>query len=321
MARECPTPALALNQPRGYQGNVAHPLPVTVPKPAIGSLHSHPDLRPRLAIMKMAQQTSMWEVTPAVPFLNLYPIAHLVGWSNEVPLIVDRQKVTALIDSGAQVSSISSGFCEQMALMVHPIDQLVELEGTGGSAIPYLEYVEVNIQIPGIWGYLPFGHTNYNLFQEGTSCDGVQGNWQGHGNDYERGTSKGNHDLEIGPLWCSYVWVAPVALQRHRGLGVLKGGYSLCSPQPYCAQGILSRWHPGTCPYDMEGHHPSIQDHKYSWQDRCLRVLYVGPFAGWTSTRLPIAPLHCTDCHMWRVTPKFLLGAFFVWGNWEPTPL
>ena len=95
----------------------------------------------------------MWEVTPAVPFLNLDPIAHLVGWSNEVSVIVDRGKDWPhWLNSGAQVSIVNSGFCEQMALMVHPLDQLLELEGTGGSAIPYLGYVEVNLQIPGIRG-------------------------------------------------------------------------------------------------------------------------------------------------------------------------
>ena len=40
-----------------------------------------------------------------------------------------------------------------MALKVYPLDSLLGLEGTGGSAIPYLGYVEVNLQIPGIKGY------------------------------------------------------------------------------------------------------------------------------------------------------------------------
>ena len=69
------------------------------------------------------------------------------------PVIVDGQKVTMLINSGAQVSSISSGFCESMTLKVHPLGRLLELEGTRGSAILDLEYVEVNLQIPGIKGY------------------------------------------------------------------------------------------------------------------------------------------------------------------------
>ena len=48
---------------------------------------------------------------------------------------------------------MSSRFCEQMNLKVHSLDRLLELEGTGGSAIPYLGYVEVNLQIQGIQGY------------------------------------------------------------------------------------------------------------------------------------------------------------------------
>ena len=61
--------------------------------------------------------------------------------------------MTALIDLGVQVSSISSGVCECVTLKVHPISRLLELEGTGGSVISYLGYVEVNLQIPGIKGY------------------------------------------------------------------------------------------------------------------------------------------------------------------------
>ena len=61
--------------------------------------------------------------------------------------------MTALIDLDAQVSSISPGFCEPLTLEAHPHGQLLELEGTGGSAILYLGCIEVNLQIPGIKGY------------------------------------------------------------------------------------------------------------------------------------------------------------------------
>ena len=94
----------------------------------------------------------MARVSP-VFFLNPDPIAHLVGHSNEAPVIVDGQGMTALIDLGAQVSSISSQFCEDLALQIQPLGQLLELEGTGGSAIPYLRFLEVNLQIPGINNY------------------------------------------------------------------------------------------------------------------------------------------------------------------------
>ena len=92
-------------------------------------------------------------MTPVIPFLNPDLITHLVGWSNEAPIIINGQKVITFIDSGAQVSSVSSGFCEWMALKVHPLDRLLKLQGTGGATIPYLGYVEVNLQILGIRGY------------------------------------------------------------------------------------------------------------------------------------------------------------------------
>ena len=61
--------------------------------------------------------------------------------------------MTALIDLGVQVSSISSQFCKDFVQQIQPLGQLLELEGTEGSGIPYLRFVEVNLQIPGIKRY------------------------------------------------------------------------------------------------------------------------------------------------------------------------
>ena len=83
-------------------------------------------------------------------------------------MIVDGQKMTALIDLGAQVFSISSWFCNDHVLQIQPLGWLLELEGTGGSTIPYLRIVEVNLQIPGIKNYnedvllLVIPNTNYS---------------------------------------------------------------------------------------------------------------------------------------------------------------
>ena len=54
---------------------------------------------------------------------------------------------------GAQVSTISEKFCEELGLKIQPLGQLLELEGTGGAAIPYLGFVEINLQILGIRRY------------------------------------------------------------------------------------------------------------------------------------------------------------------------
>ena len=55
-----------------------------------------------------------------IPFLDLDLIAHIVGQSNETPTTIDSQEVIVFIELWVQVSSISSGFCEQMALKIHP---------------------------------------------------------------------------------------------------------------------------------------------------------------------------------------------------------
>ena len=76
-----------------------------------------------------------------------------MGCSNKTPVIIDGQETTALIDLGAQVSSVSSQFCEELALQIQLLGQLLDLEGTGSAAIPYLGFVEVHLQIPGIPNY------------------------------------------------------------------------------------------------------------------------------------------------------------------------
>ena len=62
-------------------------------------------------------------------------------------------KWSALVDLGAQVSTMSAQLCEELGLKIQPLGWLLELEGTGGAAIPYLRFVEVNLQIPGIKRY------------------------------------------------------------------------------------------------------------------------------------------------------------------------
>ena len=88
-----------------------------------------------------------------IPFLNPDPIAHLIQHSNEAPVIIDRQEVTALIDLGVQVLSISAQFCKELTLQIQHLGQLLELEGMGGAAILILRFVEVNLQIPGLKSY------------------------------------------------------------------------------------------------------------------------------------------------------------------------
>ena len=66
---------------------------------------------------------------------------------------MDGCEVTALVDLGTQVLNISARLCEELGLEIQPLGQLLELEGTGGAVIPYLGFMEVNLQIPGIRRY------------------------------------------------------------------------------------------------------------------------------------------------------------------------
>ena len=131
MAQKCPTPATALNQSGGTEGMwPTHPHWHQLQKPTVDPQHSLPDPGTRPMSMRAAQRMGQQEAAP-VPFLNPDPISHLVGCSNEAPVIMDGQRMTALIDSGAQDSNISSQFCEDLTLQIQPLGRLLELEGTG----------------------------------------------------------------------------------------------------------------------------------------------------------------------------------------------
>ena len=134
------------------------------------------------------------------------PVTWLVGHSNKAPVIVDRQETTTLIDVGAQVSSISTKFCKDLALQIQPLGQLLELEGTGGAAIPYLRFVEVNLQILGIRNYnedvlllvIPtMTYSDKVLVMVGSKII-VKAD------DYGI-TCKSDHDMATSSLWSSHV--------------------------------------------------------------------------------------------------------------------
>ena len=71
-------------------------------------------------------------------------------------------------------------------------------------AIPYLGYIEVNLQIPGIRGYnedvMLLVILTMIYAEKVHSHGGVQSYWQGNKSNYEGQTSQGNCNLEAGPL-------------------------------------------------------------------------------------------------------------------------
>ena len=283
-----------LNQSRGNWGNGAHPCQQKPPQPAEGPIHSNPDSGQRPASMRASQWTGPRETAPVICFLNPDLVAHLVGWSNDTPAIVDGQKVMAFINLVAHVSSISSGFCDLLTLEVHPLGQPLELEGMGGSAILYLGYIEVNLQIPGIKGYnedillLVIPTMTYSekvpVMAGSEIIDWVMGMM-----------TKGELTRE------TVTWK-----QAHFGAVMSES----LPPQALMLQhpGVLPGWCLGTCSYHSDGYHSPIWNSYHPWQHRCLGTLHVGPCACRTSMRPPVTCFHCTNCHLWGVAPRVILS-------------
>ena len=117
-------------------------------QPAVSSKHSLCDPKPKLTQNKAVGKEGQRGITP-IPFLNLDPVAPLVGHAKEAPVVVDGHEVAALVDLGAQVSNISAQLCKELGLKIQPLGRLLELEGTGGAAIPYLGFEEVNPKFQG----------------------------------------------------------------------------------------------------------------------------------------------------------------------------
>ena len=73
-----------------------------------------------------------------------------MGRANETEIEIDGKISKALIDSGAMISMMSTGYCDKHGYEIQPLDWLVPIEGSGGADVSYLGYVEVRMQITGI---------------------------------------------------------------------------------------------------------------------------------------------------------------------------
>ena len=92
--------------------------------------------------MKVSQVTEKYH--------NPDPLVRLIGPANEAVILVEGQEFPALIDSGAQLSTMSEALVQALKLPVHNLHMLIEAEVSGGNTIPYVGYVEAMLQIPGI---------------------------------------------------------------------------------------------------------------------------------------------------------------------------
>ena len=68
-----------------------------------------------------------------------------MGRANEREIEIDGKISKVLTDSGAMISMMSKGYCDEHGYEIQPLDQLVPIEGSGGADVPYLGYVEVRV--------------------------------------------------------------------------------------------------------------------------------------------------------------------------------
>ena len=73
-----------------------------------------------------------------------------MGRANETDVEIDGIISKALIDSGAMILMMSKDYCYECGYKIQPLEHLVPIEGSEGVSVPYLEYVEVRMHIPGI---------------------------------------------------------------------------------------------------------------------------------------------------------------------------
>ena len=65
--------------------------------------------------------------------LSIDPWTRLVGRANEEQIVINGHPVTALLDTGSQITHVSEAFCQAKGIQVNPLSHLVETEGTGGT--------------------------------------------------------------------------------------------------------------------------------------------------------------------------------------------
>ena len=81
---------------------------------------------------------------------NLDPLYRHVGEVNESAVLVEGQKARAVIDSGSQLSSISLAWVKKLKLNPQQLHSVLQIEGSWGSEIPYLGYMEACLVVPEV---------------------------------------------------------------------------------------------------------------------------------------------------------------------------
>lgn len=74
----------------------------------------------------------------------------LVGTKTTAQVTIAGKDTNCLLDTGSQVTTIPQSFYEQhlSELTIHPLNDLLDVEGANGQSVPYLGYIELSITFP-----------------------------------------------------------------------------------------------------------------------------------------------------------------------------
>ena len=109
---------------------------------------------------------------------------HLIGSTNEAEILIDDIPVTALIDTRAQVSTISQDICLSHGYDMLLVTQMLRLEGTWGFRIHW--GLHKNMLNQSVWWMCVPPYSEGNTLQ----CLGAYPNrhhlhWQGNAEDHQ----------------------------------------------------------------------------------------------------------------------------------------
>lgn len=76
---------------------------------------------------------------------------NLVGSANEANIVLDDINCLALLDTGSAVSTMCESFYKTLTgVPLEPLQEILNIEGAAGQKLPYLGYVSMSLQIPGM---------------------------------------------------------------------------------------------------------------------------------------------------------------------------
>ena len=92
-----------------------------------------PSLQPTVGNPESTSEKGVEVLVNQEQLLSIDPWPRLVGRANEEQTVINGHPVTALLDTGSQITHVSKAFCQAKGIQINLLNHLVEIEGTGGT--------------------------------------------------------------------------------------------------------------------------------------------------------------------------------------------